>query len=187
MKALKKVFILTIVMAMGAVMQGQAFAKGGFGRGMGQGQAVNGDIADNQASEFKRGRGLGNGMGPVVNILEGEPVVVSGAIAEIGYYGQGVQIDNGTEIITVYGIGPVMYWEQLEVPYPVVADTIIVNGSKVVFSDGSEKIIALSVTAGQDEIALRDAETGFPLWHQGQGGVRGQGSMFPCTAIPAAE
>ena len=154
MKAMKKVFILTLIMVMGAVLHGQAFAKGGFGRGMDRSQAVN-----------------------------GEPVVVTGAVAEIGYYGRGVQIDNGTEIITVYGLGPVWYWEQLDVSYPVVTDKITVNASKVTFSDGTEKIVALSVVIADNEIALRDAETGLPLWHKQ--GFRGNRSNVPCRAIPA--
>ena len=56
MKAMKKVFILTLIMVMGAVLHGQAFAKCGFGRGHHR-----------------------NGIGPIVDILEGEPVVVTGA------------------------------------------------------------------------------------------------------------
>lgn len=179
MKAMKKIFILSLVMVMcGVIINSQAFARRGMGNGQGC-QALNTDSASGQTPAFARGTCA------ALNINEGEKVRITGNIAEIAYYGQGIKIDSNSEILTVYGLGPVWYWNQLEASYPVVGDQITVNGSKVTFSDGSEKIIALSITTAEDEVALRDGDTGFPLW-RGQG-FRGNGSNFPCQALPAPE
>lgn len=179
---MKKMIIITMVLFVASVfLTGQAFARGGFGKGTGaygQGQCVNPvntDAANNPGTGFVRG------TGPVINVNDGENIEVIGSIAEIAYYGQGIKIDTGENVITVYGLGPVWYWDMIEASYPVVGTDITVNGSLVTFSDGTQKIVALSVVSGDNEVALRDGDTGYPLW-RGQGfGARGNnGSGYPC-------
>ncbi len=120
------------------------------------------------------GQGVADGTGPIVNIFsDGVPVTISGVIAESSYDGTGVQIDTGTEVITVYGLGSYRYWDSLGVERPSVGDTVTVNGYEVTFSDGTVKIIAADVTVDGQTIELRDPETGTPLWRGGFG----QGAM----------
>ena len=189
---MKKIFILSLVMVTGLAVYGQAFARGGFGRGMGNAAVSSGTSAATTTTCAGRGFGPGNGTCTIANIFEGEAVTVSGTIADIAYYGQGFQVETGEKTVTVYGLGPIWYWEQLGVKYPAVGDEIKVNGYNVTFSDGSVKFIAASVIVGDEEdkdqeIALRDSDTGAPLWRGGQGrGFRGNGGACPYAA-PAAE
>ncbi|OCC15663.1 hypothetical protein DBT_1014 [Dissulfuribacter thermophilus] len=59
------------------------------------------------------GLGPGNGTGPVVSIYDGSPITVSGVVTNVGTMGQGLSIDTGSGIITVYGIGPIRYWNSI--------------------------------------------------------------------------
>ncbi len=148
MKTMKTLFILSLVMVITIVLHEQVFAK----------------------------RGNGQKLYQKNNIANGESITVSGTVKEIGQYRQGVQIDNGEKVITVYGLGPLWYWEQLNIAYPAVTDNITVNGSKVTFSDGSTKIIALSIEIGDYKVDLRNAESGRPLWRQ----QNSRGNRYNC-------
>ncbi len=156
---------LTMVMSMG--MYGQSFARGGLGQGMGNRMNVSTNAGTNPGCPA-----LADGTCAAVNIFDGEAVTVTGTVSEIQNYGQGVQIDTGTETVTVYGLGPIRYWEQLDADYPAVGDTISVSAYNVTLSDGSARTIAASVSIGEETVALRDADTGLPLW-RGQGHGRG--------------
>ena len=118
------------------------------------------------------GHGPGDGTGPIVSIYDGTPVVISGIVANVGTQGQGLSIDTESGIVTVYGIGPVRYWDSTGVARPQVGETIKVNGYEVTFSDGTRKIIATSIEINGNEIQLRDATTGAPLWRGGMGRLR---------------
>lgn len=118
--------------------------------------------------------GLRDCTGPAVNIFDGEAVTINGTVSEL-VFRNGLKIDNGTEVVTVYGIGPFWYWDQLDVDRPVVGDQVSVNAYNVTYSDGSVRTIAVSLTVGDEEIALRDQDTGAPLWRNGTF-TRGQGS-----------
>ena len=118
------------------------------------------------------GMGPGNGTGPVMNIYDGTPVTISGIVTNLGTRGQGMSIDTGTEVVTIYGIGPVRYWEKLNVARPQIGESVEVQGYKVTFSDGSSKIIATTIKIDGSEIQLRAPDTGAPLW---RGGFMGRG------------
>lgn len=126
-------------------------------------------------------RGHGGGMGAAncvsqgINIMDGEAVSVNGTVSQIGYH-QGMTVDTGEQSVTVYGIGPVWYWNSVGADRPVVGDQVGVEGRKVTFSDGTERIIAVNLTVGEESIALRDQDSGLPLWRtQGAGGYHGGG------------
>ena len=108
--------------------------------------------------------GAGNGAGPTVNIFDGVPVTIVGTVASIGYSGQGMEIDTGTDIVTVYAIGPVRFWNDIGIARPGVGEDVSIDGYEVTFSDGSTKIIVYSVTIGEDTVMLRDKRTGAPAW-----------------------
>ena len=119
--------------------------------------------------------GFGNGAmdctGPISTILEGDPVTISGVVVSTGF-GQGVTIDNGTELVIVGGFGPFWYWEANEVSKPQDGEEITVEGYMLTLSDGSTRIIASSVTVFGETIELRDPATGKPLWRGGRGQTR---------------
>ncbi len=115
------------------------------------------------------GNGAMDGTGPVVSIYDGIPVTVSGVVASVGIQGQGIAIDTGSEIVTVYGMGPVKFWDASSVARPEVGEAITVTGYEVTFSDGSTKLIATSVTVDGQSIELRDSVDGTPLWRGSMG------------------
>ena len=80
---------------------------------------------------------------------------------------EGLKIDTGDDgIITVYGLGPVSFWESKGVDRPVLKDQISVDVKKIVFSDSTFKYILMSLTYTDSAviIPLRSDETGCPLW-----------------------
>ena len=110
----------------------------------------------------------GNGGGTGISVVcEGTPVTIAGMVSDVSYAGSGLVVD-GTE---VYGTGPYRYWASLGIDRPEIGDEVIVEGMEVTFTDGSTKIIAMSI-AFEDgtTIQLRqecDAATGVggrPLW-----------------------
>ena len=111
----------------------------------------------------------GNGSGPIHNITDGDPVVITGEVTSVGTKGNGIEIETGSETTTVYGIGSVGFWGAEEIERPAVGDEITVNGYKVTLPDDSTKIISGSIDniTNGEQITLRDDESGAPLWSGG--------------------
>ena len=157
MKTGRAIFILslTMVLCLGVMGTGIAAGRNGNGKGNGVGGV---------------GAKLGNGTGICIasDMVTAPEKSIEGTVYSVGNYGQGLVIDTETGLVTVFGIGPVRYWEDvLEVARPDVGDKIIVTGREVTFSDGTTKIIAFTITFVEDPdetIVLRDEETGLPLW-----------------------
>ncbi len=114
------------------------------------------------------GNGAMDGTGPIMNITDGTAVDISGIVTAIGIPGAGMSIDTGSEIVTVYGIGPQKYWDAAGIARPEVGEEVTVSGYEVTLSDGTTKIIAVSITIDGQTIELRDADTGAPMWRGGQ-------------------
>ncbi|RJP85299.1 MAG: hypothetical protein C4518_16910 [Desulfobacteraceae bacterium] len=102
---------------------------------------------------------------PCELFINGTPTTISGTVYEATYAGQGLTVDTGTEMITVYGFGPDRFWENLGVSKPEVGENVVIEAVILTFSDGSERIIATSITIDGDAISLRD-ENGKPLWRR---------------------
>ncbi len=97
-------------------------------------------------------------------ISEGEPVVITGTVYEDSYAGSGLILDtNAEENTVIYGIGPQWYWDQVGVSKPAVGETVTVDALVLTYSDGTQKIIATTITIGEISIDLRDVD-GKPLW-----------------------
>jgi hypothetical protein len=96
-------------------------------------------------------------------IVNGEKLTISGTVSEALYAGQGLTVDTGLELVTIYGFGPQWYWDLLGVDKPDVGEEVEIEAVKVTFCDGTEKIIAIAVTIGDDVVQLRD-DNGRPLW-----------------------
>jgi hypothetical protein len=136
-----------------------------------------------------RGMGPGDGTGPVTNIFDGIAVEITGTVSAVGLFGQGYQIDTGTEVVTVFGFGPIRFWNSLGIDRPTVGEEITIEGYEITFSDGSTKIIAFSVIVGDESVVLRDAESGAPLWRgnasgECRGECGGQGDGKGAAGIP---
>ncbi len=103
-----------------------------------------------------------------VNTFENATAVtITGKVSVAAYQGDGLQVDNGTEVVTVYGMGPITYWNSLGIERPAVGDEVTIEAYEVKFSDGSVKNIAAKITINDEtpqSIELRDKETGAPLW-----------------------
>jgi hypothetical protein len=110
------------------------------------------------------GSGAGDGTDPIHDIYAGEPFTYEGDVIEC--QGDGIVIAVAGENITIYGIGPVRYWDSLELVKPAVGDTVTVTGYTVDYN-GELRNIAVTINVGGVEVPLRDADTGTPLWRQG--------------------
>ena len=157
MKVIKKMAAAACIIGMG-VIGGQAMAGNGYGGSM------------------KTNNNTGTSM--YVDICESEEIIISGIVSEANLYtGQGIVID-GTE--TVSGIGPLRYWDSLDVSRPAVGDNVEINARTVTFSDGSTKNIATSITFidGDNTVELRDADC-LPNWRGG----RGTGKMLNLSSL----
>lgn len=130
--------------------------------------------------------GRGMGTGSVTNIFDGLAVEITGTVAAVGMFGQGYQVDTGTEVVTVYGLGPVRFWNSFGLDRPTVGEEVTIEGYEITFSDGSNKTMAFSVTLGDDTLVLRDADTGTPLWQGNAGGDRRCGCGGKCDGTNAA-
>ena len=108
------------------------------------------------------GKGPGNGTGPIHDILSGTPFEYTGDVVSL-VPGAGMLIATDQGNVTIYGIGPVRYWEREEVERPAVGESVTVHGYTVDYS-GVDRNIAMSITVGEQTIELRDPESGIPLW-----------------------
>ncbi|MEW6444333.1 MAG: hypothetical protein AB1640_25595 [bacterium] len=115
------------------------------------------------ASLAANGYGAGDGSGPLHDVLGGQPFTYAGLVASTGSAGGGLVIATDAGNVTVYGIGPRSYWDDLGVERPAVGDWIEVSGFTVDFGD-IERNIAMSVTLSNVLVPLRDPDTGLPLW-----------------------
>ena len=128
--------------------------------GMGIGFAGNGKGAGNA-------KGAGDGTGPIHDILSGTAFTYTGTVVGI-VPGQGMVVDVGTdENVTLYGIGPIWYWESQGVDRPSVGESIEATGYTVDFNDIPRDIVMTMTVAGST-IDLRDTESGAPLWRGGR-------------------
>ena len=108
-------------------------------------------------------------MGNYYHILDGTPFtyegeVISSCVTGLGIRGDGLVIATTEGNIEVHGLGPVRYWEYLELSKPAVGDTVTVNGFTVDFNDTTVHVLMSIVLGDGTTVQLRDPETGAPLW-----------------------
>jgi hypothetical protein len=101
---------------------------------------------------------------PFITILDGEPFTYNGEVISVGYFGAGTVIKTESdEEITLYGLGPLWFWDSQEISRPGVGDVIEVSGYAVEYNDMQRNLVT-AITIGDETIELRDPETGAPLW-----------------------
>lgn len=141
------IMLLAITLLFGT---GMLPALAGNGNG---GQAGNGNGNSNGARD---------GSGPIHDILAGEPFVFTGDVVSCES-GGGMVLDLGDTTVTIYGVGPERYWDQVGVAKPQVGETITAEGYTVDY-DGVERNIVMTITVADETVQLRDPDTGAPLW-----------------------
>jgi len=165
MKNFKKAALM--LLAVMVIMAGTLPVSAGQGRGQGQGFA--------------------NGTGPMVSIYDGVPTTVVGVVSALPAIGDpGLEVDDGAEIITVYGTGSPMVWEALGYEPLTVGEEVTIAAYEVIFVDGSTKLIAVTMTVGEQTITLRDDE-GRPIWRRGAMGSGGNGSQGGSIGVGAGQ
>ena len=118
------------------------------------------------------GKGAMDGTGPIASIFDGIPTTISGTISALPLTTDpGLKVDTGDAIVTLFGV-PVTALERMGFAPLTVGEDIVADCYEVTFSDGSTKLIAVSITAEGDTISLRDPESGRPVWR----GAMGQGA-----------
>ena len=155
--------IMIALLAVTLMLIPGAFAKGA---GNGSGASYHGQgFVERTCYDSENAGGAGR-TGTCRMIETGEPMELSGTIAEVCTEGQGLKIDTGDAVVTVYGIGPIRYWADEGVARPTVGEKVSINAVEVTFSDGSTKLIATDMTVSGETIDLRD-DAGLPLWRGG--------------------
>ena len=95
-----------------------------------------------------------------------EPYPVTGTVYICEAGTSGIQIETDAGIVSIYGMGPVSYWGDLA--FPEVGETITILVCEITYSDGTNKLVAMSVDVNDDgiyDINLRDID-GVPLWRE---------------------
>lgn len=131
---------LVLIFAVGIVTAGMGFATAG---NSGTSQPVKGIGAE--------------------TICDGAPFTITGVVVEIGIPGEGMVVDTGISVETIYGIGSPGYWTANLIARPEVGEMVTVTGYTVDLTDRTLNIAA-SITLGGVTLALRDPETCVPLW-----------------------
>lgn len=108
------------------------------------------------------GNGKGAGDGSMLYVDLTTPTIIAGFVTDAGIAGSGLTVnDANLGLTTVYGMGPLGYWDSLGVFKPVVGDEVEIAAVLVAFSDG-ERWIALSLSVGGDVVLLRTDDG--PAW-----------------------
>jgi hypothetical protein len=135
--------------------------------GTGYGIAGNGKGGDNGKGSAG-GTRIGGGIAQ--HILDGTPFEFTGAVVSIAT-GMGMEIATADGNVTVYGIGPVRYWESVGAERPAVGDEVAVSGYSVDFN-GELRNIAMAITVDGTAVQLRDPDTALPLWRGNKAGKK---------------
>lgn len=91
------------------------------------------------------------------------PEAISGTVAGQPA-GDGLKVDDGNGITTLYGLGPVWFWSSIGVDRPAKGDRIEVDTRRIRLSDGSEQLAMMRIRFNGNDVQLRDPQTGRPLW-----------------------
>ena len=136
----------------------------------------------------------GNGQqikdGSMLDVNLDEAKKIEGVVIDCGVSGTGLTLTDvfvdevASEDITVYGMGPLKYWEEENVTKPTDTDKVIIYAVEVTYLNGTTRLIAVSVSIeGVEEPVLLRTDEG-PAWR----GVSKQGGTSnatgDCSACP---
>ncbi|MCK5681911.1 hypothetical protein KAI46_13985 [bacterium] len=121
------------------------------------------------------GKGMGAGDGSMLGGELGETWLISGSVYDSGTAGTGLTLDEGNDVFTtVYGMGSTRFWDGQETAKPTVNEDVTIEVAEVTFSDGSTRLIAVSLLIDGTTVLLRTADG--PVWRGTKGGGSGDGS-----------
>jgi hypothetical protein len=101
-------------------------------------------------------------LGAVARLLcVGSQQMLSGTVESVGAPGDGLTIDTGEGLVSVYGLGPAWYWSQQNISRPAAGDRVEVLISSV---STAEEPVILSISVNGQTLSLRDPATCTPLW-----------------------
>ncbi len=140
---------------------GNGNGHGGGGNGGGNGGGGNG------------GGGNGGGNGGGHNLLDGTPFSFEGTVITAGENGNGMEVSTASGNSIVSGLGPLRYWDSLDMTKPIVGDSVSGNGYTVDYNDVTKNILT-DITLNGTQVQLRDEE-GKPLWRGRGNGNHGPG------------
>lgn len=136
--------LLVLIFAVGIVTAGMGFATAG------------------NSGTIQPVKGIG-----AEAICDGTPFTITGVVVEIGIPGEGMALDTGISVVTIYGIGSPGYWAANLIDRPEVGELVTVTGYIVDLTDRTLNIAA-SITLGGMALAFRDPVTCVPLWRPAQ-------------------
>ena len=124
--------------------------------------------AQNSASGSMTQTGFTAQDGSMQDIDLSNTVTISGVVYDSGTAGTGMSIDEGDGVITtVYGIGSMNYWNELGVEKPIIGEAVTIEAVEVTFSDGTTRLIALSMTLEDGTAVVLRNDDGTPVWRGG--------------------
>lgn len=109
----------------------------------------------------------GNGTGQLTaaglpqNICNGTPETLAGEVIGGWVPGAGLTIQTDAGPQTIFGLGPIWYWNSANFDRPELGENITAAVSGII---GSDKKVILSITLDGQTLQLRDQATCLPLW-----------------------
>ena len=95
------------------------------------------------------------------NICVGSPETITGIVTGAWVPGAGLTIEGDSGTVTVFGLGPVWYWDANNIDRPDLGEFVSVDASGVIYT--TQKVI-LSLTIDGQTLQLRDPSTCLPVW-----------------------
>ena len=120
-------------------------------------------------------------QGIFANVLnDAEQITIEGKVLSVptpysGQIGQGLVLDTENGDTTLYGLGPIWYWEQNQAVRPVAGDTVTAVAYKLDINGKLYYILKEITLADGKILKLRDDSTNLPLWINLGGKGHGKG------------
>jgi len=130
-----------------------------FGAGPGYGVCP----ADETGYGYRSGYGQGqtSPLTTLQNICSGSPETITGAVTGDWMPGAGLTVLTEGGAQTVFGLGPIWYWEANSMDRPEIGESVsaVVSGVTV-----AEVKVILAITIDGQTLQLRDPLTCLPVW-----------------------
>ncbi len=95
------------------------------------------------------------------NICSGSPETITGIVTDAWVPGSGLTVTTDNSSQTLFGLGPIWYWDLNNIDRPEIGESVSVLATGVTLSD--RKVI-LSITIDDQTIELRNPQTCLPVW-----------------------
>ncbi len=106
-------------------------------------------------------QGLMNYQQTAQTICSGSTETITGVVTGAWVPGAGLTIETDSGPQTVFGLGPIWYWDAGNIDRPEIGESVSVVASGVTVSD---RKVMLSITIDGQSLQLRDPSTCLPVW-----------------------